>query len=872
MKKQKLIRTLAGRSCFLKALPVLLLLATLFPSTTLAQDCSDVTLAAAGKDYETGRFRDVVNSLQECTRKGFTDKQKVQAYRLLAMSYIAMDSLVQARILTGYLLGISPNYEPGIYDPPAFTRILEETRQAGGNQLVTSVSKKAENIDQAPATILVVTREEIEQRGYMDLVELLKDVPGFDLTMFYGSEYANVYQRGFRQNNTEKTLLMIDGIEENDLWTNWAYIERQYPLSSIERVEIIYGPASTMYGPNAFAGVINVITRSAEEAIRAGRSIGISANVDYGTYNTQCLDLSLYGKHRNLSFSLSGRIYKSDEMDLSSQNFFDYDPAVYDTVDYQKLLSINNNAGKYLIDNNLPFTHPYYEVSADSSQLWLTTEGIDQARSLDKSGYSEIVNGHPVGFTNNTLSWLVNGKLKIANFTMGFQTWRNSRGSTTQYTDTYVPGSQNGFNWVPQLTYFFLKYENQLSDKVFLSNLTTYRIHTLTEDSRFVSVTNYARGNFDLADLVADTRPVWLTQYAYEISKQLRNELKMIYTPVSRFDLVSGLEIRNSTLQGSYLFSFYPHPQDSATLNPQPKGGNSYNVWDIGLYTQASYRPWQQVRFTLGLRYDYNRVRDSGGFGSALSPRVAVVYTPGKFTFKAIYSRGIMNVSNWTKYSTAGNRIPNPTLKTENIRNLEVSAGYRLNKLFHAEVVGYYDVIDDVVGTVTVEGESGKNQNANIGKFRIAGIQAVTTFEYESFSAWFNYTFCDPRQTYSEKGEVDNRVGDIASHQFNLGANKLFFNQLNLNLRLNFSGNRPVGPGTSVPANTAVFPAVAILNGAVSYSNPKLVPGLEAQLVCNNILNTKYYHPGTKAADGILNPTEILQRYRHFVIRLLYAF
>ncbi|MGV8090862.1 MAG: TonB-dependent receptor [Mangrovibacterium sp.] len=114
--------------------------------------------------------------------------------------------------------------------------------------------------------------------------------------MFYGSEYANIYQRGFRQNNTEKTLLLIDGIEENDLWTNWAYVDRQYPLSNVEQVEIIYGPASTMYGPNAFAGVINVITRDSQNAVKQQNSIGVDANAGYGTYNTRFTDLSISGQ------------------------------------------------------------------------------------------------------------------------------------------------------------------------------------------------------------------------------------------------------------------------------------------------------------------------------------------------------------------------------------------------------------------------------------------------------------------------------------------------------------------------------------------------------------------------------------------------
>jgi len=837
-----------------------------------AQDCSDLTLDVAVKNYKNGKFQDVISQLQNCLRKGFNEKQKIEAHKLLAMTYIAVDSIENATSEVRYLLQINPNYEVNLFDPPSFNNLVNEIKISGGGLLVTSVSKKAENIDKAPATIQVVTRAEIEERGYNDLVELLKDVPGFDITMWYGSEYANVYQRGFRQNNTEKTLLLIDGIEENDLWTNWAYIDRQYPLSNIDRVEIIYGPASTMYGPNAFAGVINVITRDPVASVKPDRTIGISVQGKYGTYNTKTIDMTVSGHKRNISFSITGRLFFSDEADLSGQKYFDYDKSAYDSVNYQKLLSITNNAKQYLVVHKLPYTNPFYTLSADSNQLSLTPLGIATARNLDKSAYDQIVNGNPVGFTNQSKEWFVNAKLKIGNFSFGFQTWRYNRGSTTQYTDLYVPGSKNGFNWVPQLSYFFAKYENQLSEKVFFSNLTTYRLHILSQDSRFVSLSNYARGNKQLADLVNLVQPAWITQYAYENSSQLRTEFKVIYTPVSKFDLVSGVELRYSSLQGGYLMSLTDTPMDSAVITPSPKGGNQFGVWDLGVYSQGTYNILKKLKITLGLRYDFNRVRDMGGFGSALSPRFAVVYSPGKFTIKAIYSHGIMNVSNWTKYSTAGNRVPNPNLKTENIDNFEISGGFRPNKYFHADIDVYQDYINNVVGTVPVEGSTTQTMNANIGKFRITGVMATATYQIPTFSVFFNYTFCDPRQVYSEQGTVDNRVGDISSNQFTLGANKSFFNQLNINLRLNFVGDRKVGSGTTVPLNTDKFPTTAVLNGTISYNNQKWVPGLNLQLVCNNILNTTYYDPGTKTADGVNSPTGILQQGRNFTICLSYNY
>ena len=53
---------------------------------------------------------------------------------------------------------------------------------------------------------------------------------------------------------------MIDGVEENDVWLNWAYLSRQYPISNIKAIEVVYGPTGTMYGPRAFVGAINIIT------------------------------------------------------------------------------------------------------------------------------------------------------------------------------------------------------------------------------------------------------------------------------------------------------------------------------------------------------------------------------------------------------------------------------------------------------------------------------------------------------------------------------------------------------------------------------------------------------------------------------------
>lgn len=112
-----------------------------------------------------------------------------------------------------------------------------------GIEVVTTASGTEESLTDAPATMVVVTAKEIQQRGYTDLPEILMDLPGFDVMLNNGTTYINAYQRGYRTPSTTRTLFMINGIEDNQLWSNQAVISRQYPLSNIKRIEVLYGPA-----------------------------------------------------------------------------------------------------------------------------------------------------------------------------------------------------------------------------------------------------------------------------------------------------------------------------------------------------------------------------------------------------------------------------------------------------------------------------------------------------------------------------------------------------------------------------------------------------------------------------------------------------
>ncbi|MGH7499742.1 MAG: TonB-dependent receptor plug domain-containing protein [Gemmatimonadales bacterium] len=147
---------------------------------------------------------------------------------------------------------------------------------------VTAASKYEQDPREAPASISVITRDDIQRYGYRTLGEALNSVRGFFTS--YDRNYTYVAVRGFTLPGDYNTriLLLVDGHRLNDNVADAAYFgtESAIDLSEVDRVEIIRGAASSLYGTNAFYAVINLITRS-------GRSLqGGEVRADAGTFGS----------------------------------------------------------------------------------------------------------------------------------------------------------------------------------------------------------------------------------------------------------------------------------------------------------------------------------------------------------------------------------------------------------------------------------------------------------------------------------------------------------------------------------------------------------------------------------------------------------
>ncbi|MDF3036477.1 MAG: hypothetical protein K0S28_1751 [Paucimonas sp.] len=141
---------------------------------------------------------------------------------------------------------------------------------------VTSVSRRAESLADAPAAIYVISSDEIRRSGATTLPEALRLAPNLQVARVDARNYA-VTARGFNNALENKLLVLMDGRSiYSPLFSGVFWDAQDVVMNDIERIEVISGPGATMWGANAVNGVINIITRSASD------TQGTLAQVDAG--------------------------------------------------------------------------------------------------------------------------------------------------------------------------------------------------------------------------------------------------------------------------------------------------------------------------------------------------------------------------------------------------------------------------------------------------------------------------------------------------------------------------------------------------------------------------------------------------------------
>lgn len=178
--------------------------------------------------------------------------------------------------------------------------LAQERREVELEEVVVTATRIEQAIRNVPGFVSVITEEEIKTSTASTIDELLRKETGIDIVRPYGlsSKTQSVSLRGIFGDRSSRTLILLDGVPLNDLYSgavDWNTI----PLEIVERVEILRGANSALYGSNALGGVINIITKKPEEKFRIGIDGG------YGNMNTWRLGANLTGSLNHFGYLLS---------------------------------------------------------------------------------------------------------------------------------------------------------------------------------------------------------------------------------------------------------------------------------------------------------------------------------------------------------------------------------------------------------------------------------------------------------------------------------------------------------------------------------------------------------------------------------------
>ena len=687
--------------------------------------------------------------------------------------------------------------EVGIYDIP-----LEELVKikVDCDEVITA-SLKLQNIQFAPSNITIVTREMIEQRGYQTLVDICQDIPGFDFLVFNdgGGEYPTYnMNRGLGTIGNTKILIMVDGIIQNSISFNWSLLwTYENLLNDIDRIEIIEGPGSSIYGAQAFSGIIHFITRKNFE--------GVEVKPFYGSNSTYGADVYLGNNFRNdINLSLAFHAYKSD-----GDAGLRYDPGNYfHNIQYpDTILSNYDNEGNYITN--------------------LANPNAGQAV--------------PDGFQNWHKSYSIRAKLTHKKTEIGFFFWENNSGIGSYIVAYEYDLTAQTSQTATRGFHVYFKNNTNFNDKLSLQSNLVFRSTNILPRTGFSYLYKF---------------PLLVKSYA-SYAYQSYLEERLVYNFSKKADFLIGAKVMTSLKSPRLISLNYIDADNITETNSAWNSANSgdglniketvpvFIVYEIASYLVINNQWTDKMASSLGIRHDFSKE-----YGNILNPRMSFIYKPANiFGIKLLYGRAFKQASIFELNSEFRG---NPNLKPEKITTYEVEL---FSKLFRKKIKLksniFYSVIKDFIGKVPDETMPSGERYENKNEFFVSGVSFELKYKIiNNINFYANYMFLQGKVSDSDEWE---QIDLTAKHKINSGINISFFKEkLNINCRVNYVGKRKA-PLTNVWLQT-------YYNGfASSYKKMNLIIGYKVfkyftfQLIINNLLNEQYYGVGRETGNSFVD-------------------
>jgi iron complex outermembrane receptor protein len=172
---------------------------------------------------------------------------------------------------------------------------------------VVTAAKKPQKRSEAPAAVMVITPEEIKNSGARTIAEAVQYKTGLNVVSQSGINIRGV-------GSGSRILLLVDGARANDVFTGGFEDGFERALTQVERIEVIKGPASSLYGTNAFAGIINIITKKPQD------NTGWALKAAGGNFATQNYELLAGLEREKVDGLFTFSVYTDEGSDLLGEN------------------------------------------------------------------------------------------------------------------------------------------------------------------------------------------------------------------------------------------------------------------------------------------------------------------------------------------------------------------------------------------------------------------------------------------------------------------------------------------------------------------------------------------------------------------------
>ncbi|MGE0051458.1 MAG: TonB-dependent receptor plug domain-containing protein [Arcobacter sp.] len=288
---------------------------------------------------------------------------------------------------------------------------------------VTSATKSEQSIKDVTSNVEVITKEEIEERHFTTVVEALNTVPGISFTSNGGmGNTTSVFLRGM---DSKRILVLIDGVKYQDPSNTSGAAFSHLMISDIERIEVIKGAQSSVWGADASAGVINIITKEAKKGAHA------DVNVEAGSFNTKKYGMSVSNKTDKYSVKLSADRVLTDG--FSSQAPYGDRVDDYEKDGYRNT-TVNLKGSYNITDEDILSVNYNHINSLVEYDDWNAPDALlhsDNESNLYSVGYNKIYKNHNIKLKYDiskfekeeleaTSAWQVrdfNGKVKLLDLT-----------------------------------------------------------------------------------------------------------------------------------------------------------------------------------------------------------------------------------------------------------------------------------------------------------------------------------------------------------------------------------------------------------------------------------------------------------------------